>query len=104
MKYWNAPAADVLRTLSVNPQTGLTAAQASARADEHGPNAFERARPESVPSMVLRQFRDIANVVLLVAVALSLALAVREGDGVQEVCSVIRVEDTDSWKAGRLDN
>ena len=30
--------------------------------------------------------------------------AVREVDGVQEVCSVIRVEDTDSWKAGRLDN
>ena len=35
--------------------------------------------------------------------AVQAALAkVREVEGVQEVCSVIRVEDTEAWKAGKL--
>ena len=51
----------------------------------------------------------VASLVLLTQPAtersVRAALAdVREVDGVREVCSVIRVEDTEAWKAGRLEN
>lgn len=83
-KYWNTSAKEALESLTASRSHGLSATQAASRLSEHGPNAYEQAKPESVASMVLRQFKDIANIVLLIAVALSLALALREGDGFLE--------------------
>ena len=84
MKHWNTPVEKVIEAQRTSAQVGLTAAEAAARLAANGPNAYSQAKRESVASQVLRQFRDISNVILLVAAALSLALAVREGSGYLE--------------------
>lgn len=84
MKYWNVSTDKVLEELDTRVKEGLSAQEARRRLDEHGANAYQQAKPESVASMVLRQFKDVANITLLVAAALSLALAIREGHGYLE--------------------
>lgn len=84
MKYWSVSAEKALEELDTRVKEGLSVQEARHRLDEHGANAYQQAKPESVASMVLRQFKDVANIILLVAAALSLALAVREGHGYLE--------------------
>ncbi len=83
-KLWSLPAESALRELDVDASTGLSSEEASRRLAESGANAYQQAKPESVASMVLRQFKDVANVVLVIAALLSLALAVYEGGGYLE--------------------
>ena len=71
MKYWSLPAKKTLEQLGANVERGLTASQVAARLAEHGPNEYQQAKPESVASMVLRQLRDVANLILLLAVVLT---------------------------------
>jgi len=68
----------------VDADRGLDAATAAERLVEHGANAYVAGKPDSLAVMVLRQFRDVANLILLVAAGLSLALAIREGHGYLE--------------------
>lgn len=91
MKYWSLPAEETLAQLAANLDRGLTGADAAARLSEHGPNAYQQAKPESVASMVLRQFKDVANLILVIAAALSLALAIREGHGYLEPIVIFAV-------------
>ena len=91
MKYWSLPAEKTLEQLGANVERGLTASQVAARLAEHGPNEYQQAKPESVASMVLRQLRDVANLILLLAAGLSLALAVREGHGYVEPVVILAV-------------
>ena len=91
MKYWSLPAKKTLEQLGANVERGLTASQVAARLAEHGPNEYQQAKPESVASMVLRQLRDVANLILLLAAGLSLALAVREGHGYVEPVVILAV-------------
>ena len=73
--------AEVCDEFGVVPDVGLTAEKAAAALKRAGRNAFTEKKAETLPMMVLRQFRDMANVILLVAVVLSLALAIRERHG-----------------------
>ena len=70
-----------LKALSVNVESGLTEAEASQRLEHYGENAYTTAKKDGVFTMVLHQFKDVANIILLLAGFLSLALAIREGHG-----------------------
>jgi Ca2+-transporting ATPase len=64
---WYALDADqVLATLEVDAAQGLTAIEAAARLELHGPNKFDEAKPEPRWQAFLRQYRDMMQIVLLV--------------------------------------
>jgi calcium-translocating P-type ATPase len=72
---------DALKELHADPSVGLDAAEVTRRLEKYGPNAYEQAKGSTVLSMVVRQFKDMANIILLIAALLSLGLAIREGHG-----------------------
>ena len=85
MPAWHAqPCDDVIRELHTDTALGLSDDEARSRLEEHGPNAYHAAKGDTLLSMVLRQFADAANIILLVAGLLSLGLAIREGHGFVE--------------------
>lgn len=84
MNPWSLPTEKTLSEQTVNPEYGLTSQEAASRLAADGRNEYQQAKPESVPSMVLRQFKDVANLILVLAMLLSLALAIREGHGYLE--------------------
>ena len=65
------PAAEVLRTLAVDPVHGLTAAEAAGRLVQKGPNALIEGRRRGPARMFLDQFTDFMIVVLLAAAVVS---------------------------------
>jgi Ca2+-transporting ATPase len=65
---------EVLRTLSADPQKGLSAAEARRRLEEYGPNAFEEKKPKTLLQMFLAQLRDPMIYILMAAVVISAAL------------------------------
>ena len=91
MHPWSLPAEKTLSEHAVDPERGLASQEAARRLVADGRNEYQQAKPESVASMVLRQFRDVANLILVVAFALSLALAIREGHGYLEPAVILVV-------------
>ena len=82
MKHWHElTSEETLKELSVNVESGLSETEASQRLESLGKNIYTAAKKDGVAVMVLHQFKDIANVILLLAGFLSLALAIREGHG-----------------------
>jgi len=80
--HWHQVSAQqVVESLEVDQSAGLSEAMVAERLEKDGPNSFTVAEPESILMMTLRQFRDVANIILLAAAGLSLALAIREGYG-----------------------
>jgi Ca2+-transporting ATPase len=74
-KPWHALAAgDVAERLGSSLDAGLAAAGAARRLEEHGPNELEATRAAGPWKLLLDQFRNILILILLVAVALSIAL------------------------------
>lgn len=84
MSFWNVSEREALRHLETSAERGLNSQEAKARLQKFGPNEFEKEQAESIVHMVLRQFKEISNLVLLVAVSLSFALAIKEGHGFLE--------------------
>lgn len=85
MKAWhNLSAHDALEQLNVDPTTGLSSEDVQERLDRYGTNEYTQVERDSIVKMVLYQFKDLANVILLLAGILSLALAIREGHGYLE--------------------
>ena len=76
---WAEEPAAVAAGWAVDPDHGLTQAEAHQRLDDHGPNVLEQA--EAVPAWrkLLAQFQDTLVYLLLVAVAISLAAWLLEG-------------------------
>jgi len=70
-----------LEMVDVDPSVGLSDHEATRRLGVHGANVYDVKKSDSLAAMVVHQFRDLANVILLVAFGLSLALAIREGHG-----------------------
>ena len=82
MRDWYEMSAEkALKDLSTNDQTGLSENEAAKRLASGGKNAFATAKKDGIFKMVLHQFKDIANIILMLAGVLSLALAIREGHG-----------------------
>ena len=65
--YYDATGADVAAALGVNPETGLSSAEAASRLEQYGPNRFAETAPEPQWRSFLRQYNDPMQIVLLVA-------------------------------------
>src|SRR4051812_20588911 len=61
------PADDVAEQLQVDPEHGLSVAEAAARIDRFGPNRFTQTTTEPRWKAFLRQYRDPMQIVLLAA-------------------------------------
>lgn len=82
MKNWHEiPAKEVMKSFAVDEANGLSSDKAKQLLSEYGKNQYAETKRESVFVSVLRQFRDVANIILLLAGFLALALAIREGHG-----------------------
>ena len=64
--------ADVAEALGVDTGSGLDTAEAAARLERYGPNRFAEASPEPRWRAFVRQYRELMQIVLLVAGVLSL--------------------------------
>jgi P-type Ca2+ transporter type 2C len=64
---YRLPAAAVAGDLGVDPARGLSAAEARNRLTEHGPNRLAQGAKETPLAAFVRQYRDVMQVVLLVA-------------------------------------
>lgn len=85
-------AAEVAADLGVDPERGLSTAEAAARLDRHGPNELTGTPPTPWWRRLVAQFTDPLIVLLLVAVAISLvAWAVEGSEGVPFDAVVILV-------------
>jgi P-type Ca2+ transporter type 2C len=72
---WHTLSADgVLQAEHVDEQSGLSSAEAVARAERFGPNKFDAGKPEPRWRAFIRQYADLMQIVLLVAGLVSLAL------------------------------
>jgi P-type Ca2+ transporter type 2C len=58
---------EVARALGVDPEQGLSSAEAAKRLDQNGPNKFAEAKTEPRWHAFIRQYRDPMQIVLLVA-------------------------------------
>jgi Ca2+-transporting ATPase len=68
-KWYALTAEDVARQLQVDPAKGLSAAEAQARLQKHGPNQLAEKKKESGVQAFLRQYKDLMQIILLVAAA-----------------------------------
>jgi len=64
----------VARELGVEPARGLSASEAASRLRSHGPNRLAGAKKESGLQAFLRQYRDVMQLILLGAAAVSLVV------------------------------
>ncbi|UNX54950.1 cation-translocating P-type ATPase [Georgenia sp. TF02-10] len=72
-------AADVARDLGVDPDTGLTSAEATRRLEADGPNELRSAPPVPLWRKVLGQLQDPLVYLLLLAIVISVAAWAAEG-------------------------
>ena len=92
MKHWHEfTKEEALEALSTNIESGLSEAEASQRLATSGKNTYTIAKKDGIAAMVLHQFKDIANIILLLAGFLSLALAIREGHGYIEPAVIFAI-------------
>ena len=76
---WLAEVGDVAATLATDPSRGLTGQEAAARLARVGPNRLDPEPPVPTWRKLLAQFVDPLVILLLVAVAISIATWVLEG-------------------------
>jgi Ca2+-transporting ATPase len=70
---WYASDAEaVARTLGVDPETGLAAAEVERRRNEYGPNRLAEAKKESGLQAFVRQYRDFMQIILLSAAVINI--------------------------------
>ena len=76
--WYNLDKEAVLKEQSTNEFTGLTAGEAQIRQEKFGLNKFAEKKQESLFSQIMRQLKDVAVIILLLAAILSFALELRE--------------------------
>ena len=67
-------ASAVAQALGVDPAQGLSADEARARLESHGPNQLTAAKKESAVQAFLRQYSDFMQIILLGAAVVSLVV------------------------------
>src|SRR5918994_484878 len=75
-------AEDALQSLGVEPERGLTSAEAAERLQRYGPNRFAEAKTESRLHAFLRQYQDPMQIVLLGAGVISIYPVKQLGTGI----------------------
>ena len=73
-EWWALSPEEALAGEKVDPQAGLTEAEAGVRRQTYGPNAFASVKQESRLTAFIRQYQDGMQIVLLVAGIISLFL------------------------------
>lgn len=80
---------DVCKKMGVDPQIGLTEAQAQANIQKYGPNKLIEAKKESVFQMFMSEFKDPLVLILLVAALIDMVFAI--------INTVGGVGDAEDW-------
>ena len=81
----------IYRTLSTDPNIGLTSQQAREVQKEKGLNKFDDEKKETVAQKILYHLKDITSLILLIAVAISLILAVQSGHGYTDAIIIMAI-------------
>ena len=81
----------LLEEHSVTAERGLSAEEAGLRLEKFGRNVFEKQKKQKLIYKILAQFKDVSIIILLIAAALSLTMAIVEGDGYIEPVVVFAV-------------
>lgn len=89
--WYNKDQQTVLSMLKTNESSGLTSEEALKKQKDFGKNEFEKEEKESLVSKILHQLKDISTLILLIAVALSFALAIKEGSGFLEPLVILSI-------------
>ena len=71
---------ELLKSLSTEPQRGLTRVQAEALLAKHGPNRLRAKKKKVERSAVFDQFRDVMILILIAAALVSFVVACYEGE------------------------
>src|SRR5215213_877536 len=78
---YNQTSQEVTAMLGVDPALGLSTAEITQRQTQYGLNALPSGPKFSIPKLILRQFKDVLIIVLIVAATVSLAVALLEQPG-----------------------
>ncbi len=90
--HWHAlSAAEAAESLGVDPSRGLSPAEAERRLAEHGPNTLPRAKKHGVGRILLENLSNPIAIVLILAAAVSLAVAHYVDAGVLGVVIVLNI-------------
>jgi len=76
--WYNMDREAVLKEQNSNVHKGLTANEAETRQAQFGLNKFTEKKKESLFSQIIRQLKDVAVIILLLAAVLSFALEIKE--------------------------
>lgn len=74
-KYFDRPAAEVMRAFEVSEESGLTAEEASARLERCGANRLQEKPPKTFMQRFFDQMKDTMVVILLIAAVLSFGIS-----------------------------
>ena len=81
----------VLEGLQVRADKGLSKEDVSQRQKNNGKNVLQPPKKEGLFRKILHQLKDVSVIVLLIAVALSFVLAIKEGSGFIEPLAILAV-------------
>lgn len=89
--WYNKDQQTVLKMLTTDEASGLTSEEALSKQLKFGKNEFDKAKKESLVSKIIHQLKDISTIILLIAVALSFILAIKEGSGFLEPVVILSI-------------
>ena len=81
----------VLKTQNTDEHSGLSEKEVAERLTKFGANKFAEKKKEPLWLQILRQLKDVAVIVLLIAAGLSFALALKEGEGFIEPIVILAI-------------
>jgi len=91
MKLPQEPLEKLYQALGADPVNGLTEQQAAEIRREKGFNRFEEGKKETVLQKILRHLSDVTSLILLVAVAVSLWLAIQFDHGYTDPLVILAI-------------
>ncbi len=65
--YYSLPSTDALRSLEVDPQTGLSDDEVKSRREQYGANELHHAQRRSIWLILLEQFKSVVIIILALA-------------------------------------
>ncbi|MGM0219644.1 calcium-translocating P-type ATPase, PMCA-type [Enterococcus sp. AZ126] len=82
MEAYKQPIETIIKEVNTNKEQGLTGQEVQKRLAEHGPNAFQETKKDSIVKKFLHSLSDFTTIILLVAAAISFytAIATEHGD------------------------
>jgi magnesium-transporting ATPase (P-type) len=91
MKWYESDGQSVLERLQVKAGEGLSKEDVRERQESGGRNILQPPKKIGIFQKILHQLKDVSVIVLLVAVALSFLLAIKEGSGFIEPFAILAV-------------